>query len=120
MLERSLPGEIYRHESSSLLDTNWEQCVCSSVTQAGCIRNVEILLCERRRGPVLVHIQSSNCSFNHHISDRLKHSCDTSCPTLLLSRGLLKLVLSVHLLSCYFFSLNKFCLNNCCETAKYE
>lgn len=38
-----------------MLDTNWVQCVCRFVTEAGCKRNVEILLSECRRGPVMVH-----------------------------------------------------------------
>lgn len=65
-----------------MLDTNWVQRVCRFVTQADYMRNVEILLSECRRGPMMVRIQSSNCSFSHHISDGLKHSHDTSCPTL--------------------------------------
>lgn len=38
-----------------MLDTNWVQRVCGFVTQAGCMRNVEILLSECRRGPVMEH-----------------------------------------------------------------
>lgn len=52
------------------------------VTEAGCMRNVEILLSECRRRPVIVPAQSSNYPFSHHISAGLKHSHDTSCPTL--------------------------------------